>query len=57
MKTDSNPDICDILLDKMLQFIDNHKTIMISLYILVSLLVIIYNIIPQQYIIGKPSGY
>nr|DAL58390.1 MAG TPA_asm: Poxvirus A21 Protein [Bacteriophage sp.] len=31
----------------MLQFIDNHKTIMISLYILISLLVIIYNIIPQ----------
>lgn len=47
MKTDSNLDVCDILLDKMLQFIDNHKTIMISLYILISLLVIIYNIIPQ----------
>lgn len=48
MKTDSNPDVCDILLDKMLQFIDDHKTIMISLYILISLLVIIYNIIPQN---------
>lgn len=47
MKTNSNPDTCNMLLDKMLQFIDNHKTIMISLYILISLLVIIYNIIPQ----------
>lgn len=45
MQEDYNHDICDILLDKVLRFIDSHKLFMIVLYTIVSLLVITYKIL------------